>query len=123
MLLATADPRVSRDFAAKWLEELSSEERLLLKMYFLHHLSLKETSTALYVHKKTLQYRLDKIAEKSGLEALPRCRQDIHCPFVSRWGCVNRGLFSTCNKSQDQALVHGTFLFMCKSAYNGISEY
>lgn len=68
MLLATADPRVSRDFAAKWLEGLSSEERLLLKMYFLHHLSLKETSTALYVHKKTLQYRLDKIAEKSGLD-------------------------------------------------------
>jgi carbohydrate diacid regulator len=74
MLLATADPMVSRDFAAKRLEGLSNEERLLLKMYFLHHLSLKETSSALYVHKNTLQYRLDKIAEKTGLD--PRYFQD-----------------------------------------------
>ncbi|MED4603788.1 sugar diacid recognition domain-containing protein [Paenibacillus validus] len=68
LLLAGLDPGVKRDFAGKRLGGLTSEERMLLRTYFLHNLSLKETAAALYMHKNTLQYRLDKIAEKTGLD-------------------------------------------------------
>ncbi|MEK8133062.1 sugar diacid recognition domain-containing protein [Paenibacillus filicis] len=68
MLLDQLPGPVKRDFAAQRLGNLSKEERLLLQSYYEHQLSLKETAEALFLHKNTLQYRLDKITAKTGLD-------------------------------------------------------
>ncbi|WP_239614676.1 CdaR family transcriptional regulator [Cohnella mopanensis] len=68
MLLSSIDKGVKQDFATRMLEELTEEEKMFLKTYFQHQLSLKDTASALYVHKNTIQYRLDKIKEKTGLD-------------------------------------------------------
>lgn len=56
------------------LKPLNEKELHILKAYFTHGLSLKEASEALFVHKNTLQYQLDRITGKTGLN--PRIFQD-----------------------------------------------
>ncbi|MDE6054248.1 MAG: helix-turn-helix domain-containing protein [Lachnospiraceae bacterium] len=38
----------------------------MLKAYFSTNMSLKETCEQIYMHKNTLQYKLDKIARDTG---------------------------------------------------------
>lgn len=68
LLLGQLDARLRRDYAHKRVGSLTSEERETLRAYYAGNLSLKATAAALYLHKNTLQYRLDKIAEKTGLD-------------------------------------------------------
>ncbi|WP_159887593.1 CdaR family transcriptional regulator [Paenibacillus puerhi] len=68
MLLDQLPVAVKRDFALQRLGVLSEEERMLLRAYFRHNVSLKDTAEALFLHKNTLQYRLDKIMAKTGLD-------------------------------------------------------
>jgi len=56
------------------LEKFSEKELHILQTYFSNNLSLKDTSAALFIHKNTLQYQLDRITEKSGKN--PRNFQD-----------------------------------------------
>ncbi len=56
------------------LSPLNEKELHILKTYFISSLSLKDASDALFIHKNTLQYQLDRIAEKTGLN--PRVFQD-----------------------------------------------
>lgn len=56
------------------LKSLTEKDIHILNTYFGRNLSLKDTSEALFIHKNTLQYQMDKIAEKSGLN--PRVFQD-----------------------------------------------
>ena len=46
--------------------KLSEKELELLETYFFHDMSLKATCEELYLHKNTLQYKLDKIHEITG---------------------------------------------------------
>ena len=56
------------------LTALNEKDLLLLKKYFTCNLSLADTADALFIHKNTLQYQLNRITEKSGLN--PRIFQD-----------------------------------------------
>lgn len=38
----------------------------MLRVYFEHEMSLKESAEALFIHKNTMQYQLDKIAKDTG---------------------------------------------------------
>lgn len=62
---------ISKETKQKYIEKivgnLSREERELLKSYYECNMSLKETADKFYIHKNTVQYRLDKIYEKTGL--------------------------------------------------------
>ncbi|MGL5315404.1 MAG: CdaR family transcriptional regulator [Peptostreptococcaceae bacterium] len=49
------------------LYKLDKEEIELLNIYYENNMSLKLTSECLYIHKNTLQYRLERIKEKTGL--------------------------------------------------------
>ncbi|SDD89973.1 carbohydrate diacid regulator [Paenibacillus sp. UNCCL117] len=68
MLLHQLPDSVKRDFTELRLGALTEEDRTMLRSYYRHNLSLKETAKALFLHKNTLQYRLDKITAKTGLD-------------------------------------------------------
>ena len=61
-------------FASQLLDGLTEKECSILRTYLSCNMSLKNTADALFIHKNTLQYHLDRIAEKSGKS--PRNFQD-----------------------------------------------
>lgn len=65
LLLGSLGDNVSERYLNKTIGSLSQDEIGLLKVYYDANMSLKETSERLYIHKNTLQYKLDKIYEKS----------------------------------------------------------
>lgn len=67
-LLQSLSSRVRRRYREEILHDLSEEEKALLRLYFEENQSLKETAARLHIHKNTLQYRLHKIAAKTGLD-------------------------------------------------------
>ncbi|WP_430790532.1 CdaR family transcriptional regulator [Virgibacillus flavescens] len=56
------------------LDNLGSEYLHTINVYFSANLSVKETANLLHVHRNTLQYRLEQIKEKVGLD--PRSLYD-----------------------------------------------
>lgn len=66
ILLGNIPGDVKDYFLKKTIRSLSPKEQELLKIYFSNNMSLKETCGQLFVHKNTLQYQLDKIAQKTG---------------------------------------------------------
>ncbi|WP_181833165.1 CdaR family transcriptional regulator [Bacillus taeanensis] len=66
-MLETIDFSVKKDYVKKLISTLSEDEISLLKAYYKSNLSLKQTAETLFIHKNTLQYRLDKIAHKTNL--------------------------------------------------------
>lgn len=73
-ILESIPSDIQHTYADRILQSLSEKELHILKMYFSNNLSLKETSALLFIHKNTLQYQLDRITEKTGLN--PRVFQD-----------------------------------------------
>lgn len=68
-LLFSDLPAYVRDrFLARTLAELDQADVDLLSVYFENNLSLKNTAEELFIHKNTLQYRLDRIRRVSGLD-------------------------------------------------------
>lgn len=61
-------------YASRVLGKLTEKERSILLSYLSNNLALKETAEQLFIHKNTLQYQLDRIAEKTNLN--PRHFQD-----------------------------------------------
>ncbi|QDW72575.1 hypothetical protein FND36_00065 [Lachnospiraceae bacterium KGMB03038] len=61
-------------YVSQLLGHLSDKERFVLKTYFSCDMSLKLTADKLFIHKNTLQYQLDRIAEKC--KKNPRVFQD-----------------------------------------------
>jgi carbohydrate diacid regulator len=66
-MLETIDSSVKKDYIKKLISTLLEDEITLLKAYYKSNLSLKRTAETLFIHKNTLQYRLDKIAHKTNL--------------------------------------------------------
>ena len=66
ILLGNISEEAGSLFVKRNLSALDEEDRSLLKIYFGSNMSLKETSEKLYIHKNTLQYKLDKIARLTG---------------------------------------------------------
>ena len=55
-----------RHYLDKTISKLSEKELDLLETYFFHDMSLKDTCEELYLHKNTLQYKLNKIHKTTG---------------------------------------------------------
>jgi len=68
LLLESIDAPVRRQYKERLCAHLSAADLALLHAYYAHDLSIQETADALHIHKNTLQYRLKRIHEKSGLD-------------------------------------------------------
>ena len=66
MLCASAEKNTAHLFAEKYLSALSEADLNLLRIYYRSEMSLVRTADALFLHKNTVQYRLDQIRKKSG---------------------------------------------------------
>ena len=67
-VIADLQPDTRTALRNKTLAPLTGKERDLLREYFARDASLQKTCDDLFVHKNTLQYRLNRIAEKCGLD-------------------------------------------------------
>lgn len=70
MILQAIPVEVKKEFTQRLLSPVISEKDLFetIKIYFTHHLSLKETAKAMHIHINTLHYRLRKVEMLTGLE-------------------------------------------------------
>jgi len=68
LLFSGLSAHVRDRFLNRTLANLKEPDLTLLETYFRNSLSLKKTAEDLFIHKNTLQYRLDKIREMSGLD-------------------------------------------------------
>lgn len=66
-LLASMDTKMQRKFTERHLECLTKEEQQLLSVYYDADMSLDQTAKRMYVHKNTVQYKLNIIAGKLGV--------------------------------------------------------
>lgn len=66
ILLGTVPDDAKQRFLEKTASVLSEQDRVLLKTYFGCGMSLKAAGEALFMHKNTLQYQLDRIFRISG---------------------------------------------------------
>lgn len=74
IIVSSTDETSRKEFLRKTVNLLSEEELNIIEVYFSEDMSLANTSGKLYIHKNTLQYKLNHIHEKSGLN--PRRFQD-----------------------------------------------
>lgn len=74
ILFSSLSESQRRFFYKKTLAPLTAEEREFLKIYYEEDMSLKNTSERLFLHKNTVQQRLNRIYEKTGLN--PRVFRD-----------------------------------------------
>lgn len=66
LILSSAGKANKEEFLRKTIAMLTAEEQKLLQVYFSEDMSLSGTCETLYLHKNTLQYRLNRIHEKTG---------------------------------------------------------
>lgn len=59
--------KAKENFALRILHGLDEQEREILRYYFDNGANLKETAAHFFIHGNTLQYKLDRIAEKTQL--------------------------------------------------------
>lgn len=74
LILASVNSRNKKVFLEKTLDPLSPEDLELLRIYFSSDMSLKKTCEETFLHKNTIQYRLNQIHRKCGYN--PREFQD-----------------------------------------------
>lgn len=66
LILESVDIETKNQYRNKVLKCIDEEDIHLLEVYYENDMSLKQTAEELYIHKNTLQYRLERIYEKSG---------------------------------------------------------
>ncbi|MDO4305461.1 MAG: sugar diacid recognition domain-containing protein [Eubacteriales bacterium] len=74
IVLSAMDVKSREEFRRKTISMLSDEETDLIRVYFEEDMSLSETCKRMFVHKNTLQYKLNHIYQKCGFN--PRRFQD-----------------------------------------------
>ena len=67
IVLSSVSPENRKEFAEKTIRHLSDNEKELLRTYFSLEMSLANTAEKLFLHKNTLQYKLNHIYKKCGL--------------------------------------------------------
>lgn len=67
IFLGSVSEESKERFKAKTVKILDDKEKKLLKTYFECECHLKQAAEKLFIHVNTLQYQLDKIAQKTGL--------------------------------------------------------
>ena len=65
--LSSVSPEDREEFSGNPIRQLSSDEKELLRTYFSLEMSLADTAEKLFLHKNTLQYKLNHIYKKCGL--------------------------------------------------------
>ena len=68
LLLGSVEPTAGAAWLRSSLGKLDGEDRRLLELYFANELSLQDTARQLFLHKNTLQYRLNRVKLRSGLD-------------------------------------------------------
>lgn len=63
LVLSCVNRQCRQEFLKKTILDLDESEVNFLKVYFSQNMSLSETAKALFVHKNTVQYRLNRITE------------------------------------------------------------
>lgn len=86
LLLGSVGPAAAEVWRRSCLGRLEQADRSLLALYFANELSLQDTARALYLHKNTLQYRLNRIRTRSGLD--PRRFRDACALYTAL--CLER---------------------------------
>lgn len=66
LLLGTVTGERKTQYLNKILGQLTEEDCSLLMLYYQNEMSLQKTASELYVHKNSLQYRLNHIAQVTG---------------------------------------------------------
>lgn len=66
IILESIDNETKEQYTEKILKLLDKEDISLLEIYYKNDMSLKQAAEELYIHKNTLQYRLERISEKCG---------------------------------------------------------
>lgn len=74
IVLSAVTKETRAEFLSKTISDLSEEEISLIKTYFENNMSLAKTCEQLFLHKNTLQYKLNHIYQKCGFN--PRHFQD-----------------------------------------------
>ncbi|WP_031555551.1 CdaR family transcriptional regulator [Lachnospira multipara] len=74
ILLSRVPLEFKNTFLQKTVENINDEDREILKIYFEEDMSLKNTCDKLFMHKNTLQYKLNRIAANTGYN--PRSFKD-----------------------------------------------
>ena len=74
ILLGSIHENAQRAYIQKITKSLSEEDKRILGVYYKNQTSLGKASGELFIHKNTMQYKLDKIAAKSGYN--PRSFRD-----------------------------------------------
>ena len=67
IVLSSVSSENREEFSRKTIRDLSSQEKDLLRTYFSREMSLSDTAEELFLHKNTLQYKLNHIYKKCGL--------------------------------------------------------
>lgn len=67
IVLSSVSPDDREEFSQKTIRQLSPDEKELLRTYFSLEMSLADTAEKLFLHKNTLQYKLNHIYKKCGL--------------------------------------------------------
>lgn len=67
IVLSSVSPEDREEFSGKTIRQLSSDEKELLRTYFSLEMSLADVAEKLFLHKNTLQYKLNHIYKKCGL--------------------------------------------------------
>lgn len=66
ILLGGIPKELAESYLEKTVQDMDEKEKHVLRVYFEHEMSLKESAEALFIHKNTMQYQLDKIAKDTG---------------------------------------------------------
>lgn len=74
IILSSLDKHIAEEFIQKTISALTEEDRTLLSVYFDENMSLAAACSRLFLHKNTMQYKLNRIWQRCGFN--PRHFQD-----------------------------------------------
>ena len=81
IILSNLSSPEKEEFLTKAIAPLSEEERMILKTYYEEDMSRSHTCEKLFLHKNTLQYKLNTIMRKCGLN--PRHFKDATLLYLA----------------------------------------
>lgn len=81
LVISDINPENGATYIEKTIKALSSDDCTFLRVYFEENLSLSRTAKKTFLHKNTIQYRLNRIAEQTGYN--PRAFTDAVALYLA----------------------------------------